>query len=248
MARGKVRVEQGTRRVRAFLGGHAVVDSTSPLLVWEIPYYPTYHFRLEDFADGTLIPTGETKRSPSRGEAILYDVAINGNKAEGAAYGYEDSPIEELIGTVAIKWAQMDHWFEEDDEVYFHARDPYTRVDILQSSRHIEVKVDGVTIAESTQPRMLFETNLPTRYYLPKTDVRFDLLTPTDTSTACPYKGTARYWSVTVDGTTHDDIVWGYDSPLRESELVTGYVCFYNEKVDVYVDGDLENRPKTKFS
>lgn len=248
MARGRVRVEDSRKRVRAFLGGHAVVDTTRPLLVWEIPYYPTYYFRQEDFADGSLIPTGEVNRSPSRGEAVVYDVAVNGNKVEAAAYGYDDSPIEELNGTVALVWDKMDQWFEEDDEVYVHPRDPYTRIDILQSSRHIRVEVDGVTVAESQQPRLLFETNLPTRYYLPKTDVRFDLLTPTDKSTACPYKGTARYWSVTIDGRTHEDIVWGYDTPLRESEQIAGFVCFYNEKVDIYVDGVLEERPKTKFS
>ena len=248
MGRGRVRVEESARRVRAFLGGHAVVDTTRPLLVWEIPYYPTYYFRLDDFADGALIPTGDTARSPSRGEAVVYDVVVDGSKAQAAAYGYDESPIEELVGTVALKWAAMDHWFEEDDEVFVHPRDPYTRVDVLQSSRHIEVKVDGVTVAESNKPRLLFETNLPTRYYLPKTDVRFDLLTPTDASTSCPYKGTARYWAVTVDGETHEDIVWGYDAPLRESEQIAGYVCFYNEKVDIYVDGELEERPKTKFS
>ena len=248
MPRGGVRVESGARRVRAFVGGHAVVDTTSPLLVWETPYYPTYYLDMSEFADASLIPTGETKRSPSRGEAIVYDVAMNGSKVEAAAYGYEESPIEDLVGKVALVWDRMDHWFEEDDEVYVHPRDPYTRVDVLQSSRHIEVKVDGVTVAESTKPRLLFETNLPTRYYLPKTDVKFEYLTPTDTATSCPYKGTARYWSVTVDGTTHDDVVWGYDTPLRESEQVAGYVCFYNEKVDIYVDGELEQRPKTKFS
>ena len=225
-----------------------MVDSTRPLLVWEIPYFPTYYFRVEDLTDGALVATGETTRSPSRGEAAVYDVVVNGAKAEGAAYGYDESPIEEIVGTVALSWNQMDHWFEEDDEVFVHPRDPYTRVDILQSSRHIEVKVDGVTVAESDKPRLLFETNLPTRYYLPKTDVRFDLLTPTDTSTSCPYKGTARYWSVTVDGTVHEDIVWGYDAPLRESEQIAGFVSFYNEKVDIYVDGELEERPRTKFS
>ena len=248
MARGRIRVEDGARRVRAFLGGHAVVDTTRPLLVWEIPYYPTYYFRQEDFAEASLMPTGETKRSPSRGDAVIYDVVINGNKAESAAYGYEDSPVEELVGTVALHWDRMDHWFEEDDEVFVHPRDPYTRVDVLQSSRHIEVKIDGVTVAESTMPRLLFETNLPTRYYLPKTDVRFDLLTPTDLATSCPYKGTARYWSVTVDGNTHENVVWGYDTPLRESEQVAGYVCFYNERVDIYVDGELLERPQTMFS
>jgi uncharacterized protein (DUF427 family) len=142
----------------------------------------------------------------------------------------------------------MDHWFEEDEEVFVHARDPYTRIDILPSSRRVRVEIDGVTVADTTHASFLYETGLPTRYYLPKTDVRMDLLTPTDTVTMCPYKGDARYWSVTVDGQTHENVVWGYDAPLPESQKVVGLVSFYNEKVDVYVDEEPEIQPKTKFS
>ena len=142
----------------------------------------------------------------------------------------------------------MDHWFEEDEEVYVHPRDPYTRIDILSSSRRVRVEIDGVTIADSSNSSLLFETGLPVRYYLPKTDVRFDLLTATDTATACPYKGTARYWSVAVNGNTHEDILWGYNSPLPESQKIAGLVAFYNEKVDIYLDEELQERPNTVFS
>jgi uncharacterized protein (DUF427 family) len=142
----------------------------------------------------------------------------------------------------------MDHWFEEDEEVYVHARDPYTRIDILPSSRRVRVEIDGVTIADTTNGAFLYETGLPTRYYIPKTDVRMDLFTPTELKTACPYKGTARYWSVAVDGAIHDNVVWGYDTPLAESQKVAGLVSFYNEKVDIYVDEVLQERPKTKFA
>ena len=149
---------------------------------------------------------------------------------------------------IAFDWASMDAWFEEDEEVFVHARDPYTRVDVLASSRRIEVVIDGVTVAESDHARLLFETGLPVRYYLPKTDVRMDLLTPTATESHCPYKGTAQYWSVTVNGATHDDVVWGYKTPLPESNGIGGLVSFYNEKVDILVDGVPEDRPKTVFS
>ena len=142
----------------------------------------------------------------------------------------------------------MDAWFEEDEEVFVHARDPYTRIDILPSSRHIEVVVNGVKVADSHQPRLLVETGLPTRYYLPKTDVRMDLLTSTDTTTQCPYKGEAEYWSVTADGETFDDIVWGYRTPVEESMRAAGLVSFYNEKVDTYIDGVLQDRPKSVFA
>ena len=144
--------------------------------------------------------------------------------------------------------ATNDEHFEEDEEVFVHARDPYTRIDILPSSRRVRVEIDGVTVADSTNASFLFETGLPTRYYLPKTDVRMDLTSPTDLETACPYKGTARYWNVTLDGTTHENILWGYDSPLPESQKIGGLVAFYNEKGDTYIDEQLQDRPKTKFS
>ena len=142
----------------------------------------------------------------------------------------------------------MDSGFEEDEECYVHPRDPNTRLDSLPSSRRVRVEIEGVTVADSTNASFLFETGLPVRYYLPKTDVRMDLLTPTDLSTACPYKGTARYWSVTVDGEAHDNVVWGYDTPLPESQKVAGLVAFYNEKLDIYIDEVLQERPETMFS
>ena len=243
--RGRVRIEPSTKRVRVMLGGEIVADTSNPLLVWEVPYYPTYYFPADDVRTDLLVATGETRKSPSRGEAAQLAVKVSG--AEGAAYTFDEPRIEEIAGHYAFVWKTMDHWFEEDEEVWVHARDPYTRVDILSSSRRVRIELDGVTLADTTHASFLFETGLPTRYYMPKTDVRMDLLTPTPTETACPYKGTARYWSVTVDGRTHEDIVWGYDAPLPESQKITGLVCFYNEKVDVYIDEVLEERPKTKF-
>ena len=151
-------------------------------------------------------------------------------------------------GLLAFRWAEMDHWFEEDEEVYTHPRDPYTRVDILASSRRVQVEVDGVTVADSTSPRLLFETGLPTRYYVPKTDVRMDLLRHTDTSTGCPYKGTAEYWSIDINGRAHPDIAWSYKAPFAESQKIAGLIAFYNEKVDLVVDGLRLDRPQTKFS
>ncbi len=247
MARGKVRTESHHKRVRAVLGGEVVVDHTHPLLVWEVPYFPTYYFPRGAFAPGVLAETDETRRSPSRGEATILDVTAGGSTAPGGAYAYATSPIPELEGKVALVWRAMDHWFEEDEEVYVHARDPYTRIDILQSSRRVRVEIDGMIVAESGAPRILHESGLPPRYYLPKTDVRLDLLVPTSTVTACPYKGTARYWSVKANGTMSDDVVWGYDSPLPESAAIAGYVSFYNERVDIFVDGELQERPVTKF-
>jgi uncharacterized protein (DUF427 family) len=178
----------------------------------------------------------------------LYDVKVGRATAPGAARRYPDSPIEEIREAVHITWDAMDEWLEEDELVYTHPRDPYTRVDILPSSRHVRVDVDGVTVAESHQPRILFETGLPPRYYLPLTDVQLDLLTPSDTETHCPYKGMATYWHLDVDGKRHDDFVWIYRTPLPESQKIAGLACFYNEKVDLYVDGELQEKPKSPFS
>jgi len=243
--RGRVRIELSKKQVRVMLGGEIVASTTRPLLVWEVPYYPTYYFPEADVRTDFLVETGEMRKSPSRGDATQYTVKANGS--EGVAYAYEDPKIQDLEGHYAFVWKTMDHWFEEDEEVWVHARDPYTRIDILPSSRRVRVEVDGETVADSNHASFLYETGLPTRYYLAKTDVRMDLLTATDTQTACPYKGVARYWSVTVNGETYEDIVWGYDSPLPESQKITGMVAFYNEKVDVYVDEVLEEKPKTKF-
>lgn len=244
--RGRVRIEPSGKQVRVMLGGEVVANTTSPLLVWEVPYYPTYYFPEADVNTDYLVETGETKKSPSRGEATQYTVKVNGS--EGIAYTYKQPKVDQLEGHYAFVWKTMDHWFEEDEEVWVHARDPYTRIDILPSSRRVSVEIDGETVADSTHASFLFETGLPTRYYFPKTDVRMDLLAVSDNKTACPYKGTARYWSVDLGGNIHEDVVWGYDTPLPESQKIAGMVAFYNEKVDIYVDGKLEEKPKTKFS
>ena len=245
--RGRVRVETSPKRVRAYLNQELVVDSKQPLLVWEVPYYPTYYLPLADVR-ADLVATGATDHSPSRGNADVYDVKVGGATAEGAARRYADSPIAELREAVTIQWAAMDEWLEEDEPVYTHARDPYTRVDILASSRHIEMKVDGVTVADSTGAYILFETGLPPRYYLPLPDLRLDLLVPSGTESHCPYKGTANYWHLVVNGKHYDDYVWIYRAPLPESQKIAGRAALYNEKIDLYIDGELQARPKTHFS
>lgn len=245
--RGRVRVEDGQKRIRAQIGGVTIADSAAVKMVWEIPYFPTYYFPQDSVRMDLLSDSGETKRSPARGTASLFDVTVGDRTVDQAARIWNEAKIEDVIGYVSFDWKAMDTWFEEDEEVYVHARDPYTRIDILQSSRNIRVEVDGAVVADSDRARFLFETGLPVRYYLPKTDVRFEYLTPTDTATSCPYKGTARYWSIDTSGETHSDVVWGYDAPLKESQDVAGFVAFYNEKLDIYVDGILEDKPKTKF-
>jgi uncharacterized protein (DUF427 family) len=238
--RESIRTERSKKRVRAYLGGELVADTTRPALVWEVPYYPTYYFPAEDVRSEVLEPDGGVAHSPSRGDGRTFTVKAGGKEAPGAALRYEDSPIEELRDLIRLDWDAMDSWFEEDEEVFTHPRDPHTRVDILPSSRLVRVELDGVTIAESSSPWLLFETGLPVRYYLPKTHVRMDLLTPTDTVTHCPYKGQAEYWSVRTRETVYEDLAWSYRTPLPESQRIAGLVSFYNDKVDLYVDGVLQ--------
>jgi uncharacterized protein (DUF427 family) len=246
-SRGSVKIEPGRKRVRAYLNGELVADTIRPVLVWEWPYYPVYYVPAADVRAG-LIPAGQTEHSPSRGDAELLHVKVATATADLAARRYPASPLAELRELVRFEWQAMSEWLEEDEPVYTHARDPHTRVDILASSRRVRIEVDGVTVAESGQPRILFETGLPPRYYLPLTDVRMDLLRPSASQSHCPYKGTASYWSVDTGQSLHTDLVWIYRTPLPESQKIAGLACFYNEKVDVYLDDVPQDKPKTHFS
>ena len=247
-----VRVETGQKRVRVYLSGDLVADTYAPLLVWENSNFPTYYIPAADVR-AELIPSGESDKHPRLGEAEILHVKSAAATAEGAARRYLESPVEQLREAVRLTWDEMSEWLEEDEPVYVHARDPHKRVDILASSRHVRVELDGVTVAESRQPRILFETGLPPRYYLPLTDVRMDMLRPSDSVSRCPYKGTAAYWSVdtaagAAAGRLHQDVVWIYRSPLPESQKIAGLACFYNERVSIYLDGELQPRPESPFS
>jgi uncharacterized protein (DUF427 family) len=157
--------------------------------------------------------------------------------AEHAAWSYLSPPPDgpHVKGYVALYWHVMDAWYEEDEQVYAHVR-----VDILPSSRHVHVLLGGQTIAESHRPRLLLETGLPVRYYLPEQDVRMEWLTGSSTTTRCPYKGKAAYWSARVGGRVFTDIVWSYRDPLPACSPIEGLLCFLNERVDaIYVDNEL---------
>jgi uncharacterized protein (DUF427 family) len=247
-----VRSERSHKRVRAYLGADLVADTKEPLLVWEHDKYPAYYIPAADVV-AELIPAGLTDRLPRLGKAELLHVKTPTATAENAARRFPDAPAAQVRDAVRLEWSAMSEWLEEEEPVYVHPRDPYKRVDILASSRRVRVELDGVTVAESSQPRVLFETGLPPRYYLPLADLRMDLLRPSDRSSQCPYKGTAAYWSVDTSaaaeaGRLHTDVVWIYRSPLPESQKIAGLACFFNERVDLHVDGELLPRPKTQFS
>jgi uncharacterized protein (DUF427 family) len=234
--RGRVRVERGVQRIRAYVAGVAAGDTTRPLLVWENPHYPQYYIPADDAVHDVLVPTSTITHSPSRGDARHFTIKVGGTEKVDAAWQYTTSPIEELRDAIRFEWNAIDAWFAEDEEVYTHPRSPYTRIEILPSSRHVRVELDGVVLADTTHANLLLETGLPPRWYIPKVDARMDLLEHTDTVSHCPYKGQAEYWSARVGDRLETDVVWSYRTPLPESERVAGLISFYDDRVKVIVD------------
>jgi uncharacterized protein (DUF427 family) len=241
-------VEPVPRRIRAFLDGRPVLDTTSARYVWEWPGYPQYYVPIDDVLDDCLVDEGEKAHS-ERGEGRVVGLRVGDTHRPSAATVYDSSPIQGIGGTVRFAWKALDAWFEEDEQVFVHPRNPYARVDAIRSTRRVTVTIDETLIADSSSPIMVFETGLPTRYYLNRTDVSFEHLTPSQTRTACPYKGrTSGYWSATINGIRYDDVAWVYDFPTREVQPIAGLIAFYNEKVDLTVDGQLLERPQIPTS
>ncbi|HEX4790476.1 MAG TPA: DUF427 domain-containing protein [Actinospica sp.] len=240
-------VEPVPRRVRALLGGRTVFDTTRALYVWEWPNYPQYYIPIADVAPGVLVDENHPQRL-KRGTARRHGLRVGGVERPGVARVYGGDAVVELDGYVRFDWEALDAWFEEDEEVFVHPRNPYTRVDALRSTRQIRVELEGVTLAESSSPVLLFETGLPTRYYLNRTDVDFSRLEASATVTACPYKGrTSGYWSIRVGEALHEDLAWAYDFPTAGLHAIAGLIAFYNEKVDIFLDGQELPRPSTHF-
>jgi len=246
-----IRFERSPRRVRAVFAGVTVADSRRVMLMLEARHTPVYYFPTGDVRMDLMVPTDKKTHSPYKGEASYWTIKVGDRVAANAVWSYLD-PLPEradIKGYAAFYWDKMDAWYEEDDEVFVHPRDPYKRVDVLHSSRHVRVVVEGQVMADTRRPRLLFETGLPTRYYIPKADVRMDLLIPTETTTRCPYKGKASYWSIRIGNVEVKDIAWSYPAPIPECPKIENLVCFFNERVDaIYVDGERQPVPKTPWS
>jgi len=241
-------VEPVPRRIRAFLVGETILDTTRALYVWERPNYPQYYIPLDDVRRDLLVRE-EHLQQTRRGPAELHGLRVGDTCRPGAARLLTESSLAGLSGTMRFDWAAVDAWFEEDEQVFVHPRNPYTRVDALRSTRSVRVELNGAVLAESSSPVMVFETGLPTRYYLNRTDVHFEHLVPAETVTACPYKGTTSgYWSVKADDGLHRDLAWAYNFPTRQLLPIAGLLAFYNEKVDIFLDERQLARPKTHFS
>ena len=247
----KILFEPSPRRVRVTFNGATIADSTNAHLMFETRHLPVYYFPQSDVRTELLAPTTHQTFCPYKGKASYWTIQVGDRTSENAVWGYPN-PYDEVAAIrdfVAFYWDRVDHWYEEDEEIFVHPRDPYKRVDVIASSRPVRVILGGETIAETNRARFLFETRLPTRYYIPPEDVRMDLLVPSETTTACPYKGRAHYWSARIGGQSYPDIVWSYPQPIPECPKIKGHLCFFNEQVDeILVDGVAQPRPVTPWS
>lgn len=247
-----VRTEPIDKWVRGRLAGELVVESREPLLVWQGRFPPVYAFRRDEVAEGVLVPTAPPVRdgfsffAPRLPVSQWYDVEGGGQVLSAAAWTLDD---EAVADRVVLTWEPgLLEWTEEDEPVTGHPRDPHKRVEAIASSRRVEVAVDGVTLATTDRPVLLFETDLPTRFYLPAEDVRLDLLEPTDNVSFCPYKGrTDGYWTWPGPPAL-PNVAWTYSSPAPAVAAVAGRIAFYNELVDHTVDGVRLERPESVFS
>jgi uncharacterized protein (DUF427 family) len=245
--RNELRYEPIAQRVRATLAGDTVVDSTRAILVWEPRrVVPTYAVPAEDVGAALAPAAAEHDDAPGvLHPGIPFAVhSVDGEPLavadlDGAGFRFAD---EDLAGYVELDFRAFDEWFEEDEPVVGHPRDPFHRVDVRRTSRPVRVEIEGDVVAETTGARLVYETSLPTRFYLPREDVTRDLL-PSERTSYCPYKGGASYWSLDAAGRLRQDIAWSYERPLPEQGALTGLVAFWDERVDVYLDGELHGRP-----
>ncbi|KAK8001486.1 hypothetical protein PG991_013708 [Apiospora marii] len=241
---GPVKTLRTPKRVRIQFGSTIVADTTSALYVWEHDYYPFYYVPLSAFREGLLKPKDDESSSSSSFYTAKLTVG-NQTTDRVLAFGADLPPNSAacvLAGHVRIEFAAAGvAWFEEDERIYVHPRDPYKRIDILPSTRPVRVFVGGRLVASAPSAMHLYETGLPVRYYLPATSVagHLDLLRDSGTTTQCPFKGEASYYS---------DVVWYYRTPIHESARIAGLLCFYNEKVDIELDGKMLERPKSIFA
>lgn len=237
--------QPSSRHVRALLAGETVVDSREQLLVWEpeLPV-PRYLFRAEDvgarFLKETSPPAKLGYHHPNGEVSRWFDVVVGDRTLRQAAWVRSEFP-----GHVGVTWehGEFDHWFEEAQEVVEHPHDPFVHLDAYSSDRRVTVTSGGVVLAESTDAVFLWETGLPARYYLPRADVHFETLTPTETESTCPYKGFATdYWS----SETVRDVAWSYPEPFFPYRNIADRIAFLNERVDIAIDGVEQPRPVSK--
>ncbi|MBA3717152.1 MAG: DUF427 domain-containing protein [Actinobacteria bacterium] len=242
---GLLYFEDNPRRIRAIFAKQTVVDSNRVKLLHESGRLPVYYFPEQDVRRELLEPSERNESSAIKGTATYWSLRVGDRVSSDAVWSWSE-PL--LAGHVALEWDAMDEWFAEDEQLFGHPRDPYSRIDVHKSSRHVRVSRDGVVLADTRRSRILFETALPPRHYIPAPDVRTELLVPSSTKTRCAYKGSATHWSVRIGDRIVDDLVWSYPQPQHDAQPVRDLLCFYNERVDIELDGEPVPRPQTQWS
>jgi len=230
----EIRIEDQDKRYRVLFNGVTVADSVRTKLLFEKPYHPVIYFPLADLKQDVLSPTAHSTHCPWKGDASYWSLAVAGKTAENAVWAYK-SPFpqcEAIAGHASFIWKAVDGWMEEDTPLLGHARNPYSRIDTLRSSRRVTVKHRGEVIADTTRAVFLYETGLPARYYIPREDVRMERLTPTALATVCPYKGQAAYLAAPLASGEVKEIAWYYPQPWPEVALIKDTVAFYPDRVD----------------
>lgn len=224
------------RRVRAVFGGETVLDTVDGTLLHETGLRPQLYVPLGDMNEALLKPTEHHTHCPFKGTASYWSVLAGDRVAENAVWSYPEPNAESawLREYAGLYWESMDTWYDEDEAVP-GLRDPFHRVDVRASSRHVRVSAAGEVVAETGRPLVLSETGLPNRFYIPADDVRQEMLSPSETRTVCPYKGTASYWSVNAGGQLLTDAVWSYPEADGDSAKARGYLCFAHDDVTVEV-------------
>jgi len=235
-------------RIRALFEQVTVVDTLRPFLLHESGRLPVYYFRPEDVRRDLLQREG--RREDGIGTAERFALRVGERTVGTAAWSYVETSddaafVRELV---ALEWNAVDEWFCEDEQLFGHPRDPFSRIDVHRTTRHVRVLLDGEVLADTRRARVLFETGLPPRWYIPVADVRTDLLVPSSLRTRCAYKGSASYWSVHVGDRLEEDLVWSYPVPQHDAEPVRDLLCFFNERVDLELDGERGERPRTQWS
>lgn len=246
---GLLYLEPSPRRIRGQAGDELVVDSRHPRLLYEHGRLPIYMFPPEEVRTELLAPSDRRTASANKGPARWWNLRLSERLVESAAWEYPAAPSDAppLEGLIAFRWDALDTWFEEDEPAIVHARDPYHRVDALDTARRVRISLDGELLAETDHGKVIFETSLPPRWYLPREDVRVELI-PSETQTGCAYKGFASYFSLRIGDRLEEDLAWTYGEPRREVAPIAGMLSFFNERVDVELDGELQTRPLTPWS
>jgi uncharacterized protein (DUF427 family) len=237
-------------RLRGFFAGEAVFDTLGARLLYETAHLPVYYVPEEDLRHELLEPSDKQTRCPHKGEALYRSIRAGDRFEPDAVWTYPEpiAPAAFLAGHAAFYWGKLDEWWVEDEQVFGHPRDPYHRIDTYRTTRPVRVSVDGKVVAESTRAVALFESGLPPRFYLPAEDVRMELLEPSEKKTRCAYKGVASYWHVRAGDTLHEDLAWTYPEPERDALSIRDLICFFNERVDLELDGKAQERPVTQWS